>query len=397
MSAQVIQIGKRRWLAGMDWRTYADLPSTEEIKQDAEQTDSTWVALRTGEYSIQGGFCPALQDVSLGHLNGRINGLYSLAAMLADSRQQPWLGTFKLADDLWWYIAVRDGHAIIPKGDVLGDREIIDAARDEHSGLTDWNYVSGDLTLLESLIDEVLSKEKPTPIKSLNVNWKLRNAMAAAGLITFAVLASGAYWWKDQADKKAAAELALIRAQALQNLPPPITASNVKSYPFASELFASCASRLDREISEFGWVIDDVSCDTKQAMFVWKRMNGATIEYRPDGTLSEDGMTVTRAIDLSIEQSSSDDRTELTNARHKLLAWAQAGNISLSFQSVEAQALPGSDPNAAPPPPPEIGVTINLTFSPFDLDLSKIPGLRIHNIKPDKQGQWTLNGVLYGI
>lgn len=395
MAAQVIQIGKRRWLAGMDWRTYADMPSPEDLKQDAEQTDSTWVALRTGEHSIQGGFCPELEGVSLGHLNGRINGLYSLAAMLADSRQQPWLGTFKIAENLWWYIAVRDGHAIIPKGDVLGDKDAIDTARDDHSGLTDWNYITGGLAELEALIDEVLSKEKPTPIKSMVVNWKLRTTMAAAGLITLSVVAGGGYWWKEQADKKHAAELALIRAQALQNLSPPATATAATSYPLATPLLARCANRVDQEISQFGWELEKVSCDTNRAVLIWKRKDGATIEYRPDGVLSDDGMTVSQALELGLEQSSNDDRIELAAARLKLLAWAQAGNLTLSEDAINAQPLPGSDPNVVPPPP-ESSFIISLEFSPFDLDLSGLPGLRIQEIESQSQGGWKLKGVLYG-
>lgn len=395
MVAQVIQIGKRRWLAGMDWRTYTDMPSREDLKQDAEQTNSTWVALRTGEHSIQGGFCPALDEVSLGHLNGRINGLYSLAAMLADSRQQPWLGTFKIAENLWWYIAVRDGHAIIPKGDVLGDKDVIDAARDEHSGLTDWNYIKGDLNELEALIEEVLSKEKPTPVKSMVVNWKLRNAMAAAGLLTFAVIGGGAYWWKDQSEKKHAAELARIRAQALLNLAPPVTATNATNLPLATPLLSACANGVNQEVSQFGWEIEKVSCDTNQAKIIWKRKDGATIEFRPDGVLSDDGMTVIQVIELGVEQSSNDDRIELSDARRKLLAWAQAANITLTEDAPQAKPLPGSEQNAVAPAP-EKGVTITLGFSPFDLDMSGLPGLRIQEIESKDQGQWNLKGVLYG-
>lgn len=395
MVAQVIQIGKRRWLAGMDWRTYADMPSREDLKQDAEQTNSTWVALRTGEHSIQGGFCPSLEDVSLGHLNGRINGLYSLAAMLADSRQQPWLGTFKIADNLWWYIAVRDGHAIIPKGDVLGDKDAIAAARDEHSGLTDWNYINGNLEELEALIDEVLSKESPTPVKSMVVNWKLRNAMAAAGLLTVAAIGGGVFYWKDQAEKKHAVEVARIRAEALQNIAPPVLATNATNYPLTNQLLAHCAGAVNQEISKQGWEIEKVSCDTSEAKVIWKRRDGATIEHRPEGVLTDDGMTVIQVVSLGLEQSSKDDRIAIADARRKLLAWAQAGNITLGEDTPQAQALPGSEANVAPVSP-EKGVTIGIGFSPFDLDMNVLPGLRIHEIESKDQGQWTLKGVLYG-
>lgn len=398
MVAQVIQIGKRRWLAGMDWRTYADMPSSDDLKQDAEQTNSTWVALRTGEHSIQGGFCPSLDEVSLGHLNGRINGLYSLAAMLADSRQQPWLGTFKIAENLWWYIAVRDGHAIIPKGDVLGDKDAIAAARDEHSGLTDWNYINGDLDELEALIDEVLSKESPTPVKSMVVNWKLRKAMAAAGLLTVAVIGGSVFWWKDQADKKQAVELARIRAQALQNLAPPVTTTNATNFPSTNQLLSQCASAVNQEVSKYGWMIEKVSCDTSEGKVVWKRFDGATIEHRPEGVLTDDGMAVIQVVDLRLEQSSKDDSIAITDARRKLLAWAQAANITLSEDTPQVQALPGSEANegTAAPISPEKGVTISIGFSPFDLDMSGLPGLRIHEIESKDQGQWSLKGVLYG-
>lgn len=395
MVAQVIQIGKRRWLAGMEWATYPDMPDRDTQKGDAARWDATWVALRQGEHSIQGGYCAAIEGESLGHLNGRINGLFSLAAMLADSREQPWLGQFQIAENLWWYIAVRDGHAIIPHGDVLGDKDAINAAREVHSGLPGWKYITGDLELLEQLIDEI--GEKPTPVKSMVVNWKLRKALAASGLFTIAVIGAGAYWWKDQSDKKTAAELARVRAELLQQKSPPVSATLATTIPQPTLLLQRCAERIDVEISQHGWEVSKVACSTSQATIVWERKDGATIEYRPEGVLSDNGMLVTQTLDLGLAQTSKDDRIELSQARLKLLSWAQAANLKLSEEAVAAQApLPGSE-TTTPQVAAEKPVTITLGFSPFDLDLSSLPGLRISEIASKEQGEWDLKGVLYGI
>lgn len=391
--AGILQIGKRQWVAGMTWASYEDAPNKDELSEDAERLSSTWAAVRLGEDCIQGGFCAAI-DGQKG------SKLYSLAAMLADSRKQPWLGIFKINEDLWWYVAVRDGHAILPDGDVLGGREQIYAARDRHSGYTDWNYVEGDTKLLEDLINEIA--DKPTRVKSLKGNPATPKVLASVALVLGAV-GVGAYFWSEHLQEvKQQEAMARMRAQLANSVPnvAPEPPSPATTQPFANDFVRTCGDAvLDLPISQFGWGIDGVTCAPTGASIVWKRMEGATVDYRPNGDLAADGEVVTETIPLSLTQQSSDDRVLLAEALERMRAWSQAAGFALSMTiavpSSNPANLPGAAPEAAPPPPPQASVTIPVSVSPFDLDFSDIPGLRITGIKMMASG-WELTGTLYG-
>lgn len=387
--ANVIQIGKRRWLAGMTWASYEDTPDKDELRDDAKRLNSTWSAVRIGEDCIQAGFCSAVDGANVGKL-------YSLAAMLADSRKQPWLGIFKIEEDLWWYIAVRDGHAILPDGDVLGDRDEIYAAREKHSGYTDWNYVEGDRALLQDLIKDI--DESPTRIKSLEGIPLKHKLLVGAGVVALAGSAVGGYWWYQ--DAKQREEMERMRQQLAKVVPEvkPVASTPATTFPLATALLHACGKAVTLPISQYGWLIDNVSCTVNSATAVWARKDGATVDFRPEGELSADGQKVTQTIDLRLTQQSADDRIPLSEAWDQLLAWSQAAGFTatatVAATDKNASTLPGANPDTAPVPT-EKNVTISVNVSPFDLDLSEIPGLRLTAIKMSASG-WDLTGVLYG-
>lgn len=389
--AGVVQIGKRRWLAGMTWASYEDEPNKVELREDATRLNATWSALRIGEACVQAGFCSAVEGAKTAKL-------YSLAAMLADSNEQPWLGIFKIEEDLWWYVAVRDGCAILPDGDVLGGREAIYAARERHSGYTDWKYIEGDLALLEDLIKRI--DYAPTRVKALEGSPKLQKLLVGAGIIGLACIAAGGYWWEQEQERARQEAMARMREQ-LANASQEaklITATPATTMPFAADMLAACANAVSIPISEYGWVVNQVGCAGTSATAVWIRLDGATIESRPDGDLSEDGNKVTQSIELHLEQQSYDDRIQLDEAWERLQAWTQVAGFQLTsvVSAPVHAALPGAVSDTPPPPPaPQKNVTIAVNVSPFGLDLSDLPGLRLTNIKMTERG-WDLVGVLYG-
>lgn len=392
--AGIIHLGKRRWVAGMTWASYEDAPNKPELREDAQRLNSTWTAVRIGEDCIQGGFCSAIEGV-------KVAKLFSLAAMLADSRKQPWLGIFKIEEDLWWYVAVRDGHAILPDGDVLGGKEEIYAARERHSGYADWNYVEGDLALLESLIKDV--DEGPTRIRSLDGNPHLPKILAGAA-IGLAAAAAGGWWMHHHQEQEAAkqrAAMARMREQMAQAKldEKPIVSTPATSMPPATDFLRSCGDAVTLPISQYGWLIDSVSCTVDHATVVWARKDGATVEFRPDGTLSEDGEMTTQTISLGLNQQSKDERIQLNEAADRLRAWAQAAGFKLDLKVPTGDktpaTLPGANPTAVPPASPEMSVSVKINISLFDLSLPDVPGLRLSAINMTATG-WELIGALYG-
>jgi hypothetical protein len=392
MSARIVQIGKRRWLAGMTWSSYEDVPSKEELGEDAAHLSASWVALRTGESAVQGGFSAAVAGVKAP------SKLFSLAAMVADSREQPWLGIFKIEEGVWWYVAVRDGHAILPDGDIIGGEQEIYDARERHAGFTDWNYIEGDVALLEEFIDEI--DAKPTRVRALNGGK--RAPLVAAGMAAAIAIGAGGGWSYLQnleAEKQAeAAAFARVRASLVAAAPPaPVQQAAIPPSPAPNAWVAACREVLaPLPLSQYGWVLKDVACAGQQASVLWVAEEGATVAAMPEGTVSEEGKSVLQSVPLSgLAPQAVDDAVALSAAKHAARAWAQQSGFVLRFADLAAPVLPGAPAAPAPATAGTSGVVLETHVSPFGLDFSVVPGLRLTQMNTTGSG-WHIEGILYG-
>jgi len=395
-TAQIITLNGRQWVAGMSWASFEDLPDKEELQEDANRLHADWYALREGEHAIQAGFCEQLERIK------HPRKLYSLAAMLADSREQPWLGIFKISPGLWWYIAVRDHHAILPDGDVIGGEEEIHAARDHHSGYTDWKYIEGDIEMLSEFMAKV--DEKPTPIKSLAGGNGPTRVQIAAGVAAGVLIAgAGALWWQHKIaveERERAEAMERMRAQlATHKAPLPPQPSPLLTTAAPNVLLNACGKALrGLELSRYGWILGNIECDQHTATVHWDRGEGATVAHKPEGVLDPTGNKDTQSIPLDLDVKGEDDAIALEKEELALRAWAQAANLTLTLTAPEKKPeLPGAQAqgNAMPPPIPQTTVKLDLTFAPFTLDFSGIRGFRINNLQTTTTG-WTIQGVLYG-
>lgn len=397
--ARIVQIGKRRWLAGMTWSSFEDAPSKAELKEDAQRLGASWACVRINESAIQAGFSEPIDNAE------RPFKLYSLAAMLADSREQPWLGIFKIEEGVWWYIAVRDGHAILPDGDVIGGEAEIHAARERHSGYTDWKYIEGDLDLLEEFIKDV--DAKPTPVRSLS-GGNLPTFPLIVAVLVLATAGGGGYWWWHQRqlaqEQERVAAMAKVRAQMLAGQPVVAAPSPLLTTPRPNDWLAACGNViLPLPLSQYGWALDQVICGTTSATIHWVRKDGATVAYKPEGSLSPEGDQVDQVIPLAgLNAQGSNDAIDLPAAKLVLRAWAQAVNFALAVnESAPAPILPGATSAPAqantslPAPSPQVSIQLDMPISPFGLDMSSIPGLRLTSLKSFNNG-WRMEGVLYG-
>lgn len=401
MAARVVEVAGRQWVAGLDWSSFEDIPTKEELRGDAnrlfpseDESDVAWCALRVGETAIQGGFCRPVEGIK------SPRKLYSLAAMLADSREQPWLGIFNLGNGLWWYVAVRDHHAILPDGDVIGGQEEILAVREHHSGYADWNYIEGDLDVLANVIGEI--DARPTPLRSLSEkrNWKLPLVGTALAL---SLAVGGAYWWKEkkaQEERERVEAMERMRAQLAANKKPqalPLPPSPLLTTPSADKVLSGCGSAVrSLPLSTYGWSLESFSCSVSAATVVWFRDVGATVILRPEGDLASSGDRITQSIPLGLELHGEDDSIPLKEAELAMRAWAQTANIAADItRPVPVPKLPGVADEQMPPPAPQMQVILNLSIPPFSLDFSRIPGFRINQVKSKETG-WEIQGVLYG-
>lgn len=397
--ARTIQIGKRRWLAGMTWSSFEDAPNKEELQEDAQRLGSSWASVRISESAIQAGFCAPIDNAQ------HPSKLFSLAAMLADSREQPWLGIFKIEDGVWWYIAVRDGHAILPDGDVIGGEAEIHAARDRHSGYTDWKYIEGDLALLEELIDDI--EAKPTPVRSLASGGLPSVSLIVAAVLLLSAVSGGYWWWSHKQqllENERQVAMARMRAEMMAGKVAVPVSSPLLTTPPPNEWLAACSNAvMDLPMSHDGWSLQDVSCIKTVATIHWVRKDGATVANKPGGSLSVVGDTVDQVIPLvGLPAHGSNNAIDLAAAKLVLRAWAQAAAFDLTMKDagpvpVLPGAAPGANQNTAgvQAGPPSTSFALETPISPFGMDMSSIPGLRIVGLKSTIKG-WQIEGQLYG-
>lgn len=389
--ARIVQVGKRQWVAGLRWSSFEDKPTKEEMKEEAQRFEASWSCLRIGEDAIQAGFCAPVQDVK------KPVKLFSLAAMLADSREQPWLGIFKIEEGVWWYVAVRDRHAILPDGDVIGGEAEIHAARERHAGYGDWKYIEGDLDLLAEFISEI--DAKPTAVRSLNGPALPAMPVVMSGVVLASLLGGGFWWYQNlqHEEQERVAAMERMRAQLARSQPPAPVASPLLTTPEPNVWLAACGDIVSAQpISKSGWVISGVACDVSAALVIWSRTEGATVAKMPDGNLSSAGDRVDQVIPLTgLNVAGKNDSVDLRAAKLALRAWAQAAGFALNLSDPPVPpTLPGA-PVDVPKPAPQSMASIDIPLSPFGLNMTAIPGLRLTGLRTTETG-WKLEGILYG-
>lgn len=396
--ARIIEIAGKKWLVGLSWASYENHPNKVELREDADRLESDWVAVRDNQQIVQAGFCPAIEGMK------RPVKLASLGAYLADSHEQPWLGTFKIADNLWWYLAVRDGHAILPNGDIIGDEQEVVAARENHSGFMDWNYIEGGLDDLERFLTDI--DAKPTMAKSLSSGAISGASLSVITITIAALIGGGYYYWQEKQLQEAQAILQAqqaMKAQLEAGKPLPPAPSPLISTPLPNEWLNACKQIIYKQpLSLYGWELDKVMCDPVSTHIYWLRKTGATVAERPDGILSAEGDSIDQTIDLqNIHNSEVDDSIDLEEAKLALRAWAQSAEFTLSINNTSPVVLPGAEPlkdtngNLLPAPRPQTSFTLDLSVSPLNLDFSSVPGLRLSKINTSGS-TWHVEGTLYG-
>lgn len=417
LTQKVITVSGRKWLLGMEWSTLEFAPDKDELLAEASSGNPSipnrnWVAVRNGTSAIQAGYCQPVAGFKTP------KNIFSLAAMLADSKEQPWLGIFRItpkdappAQQLWWYVAVRDAHAILPDGDVVGTETEIMHLRAKHASMSGWKYFDGDIDTLAMMIAEV--ERKPTKVKNITESglgqFSTPQIVVSVGL-SVAVAAGGGGWLWYQHQQQQALEQKLARDKILAQLNQPkrVVATVVNVDPAYARSappdvwLGHCSDVLiPTRVSWDGWIISGVSCEQSSVTRMWVRGTGATVEQRPPGQLSADGNSVTESVSLNLKvQEKPLLPGKLDESRQQLFAWAQRRGIAVSFvESAKEVTLPGAvaaETQQSPAPRSGFSFSVISVFGPsFAEDMATISGLRLTNISSTKSG-WNVQGVIYG-
>lgn len=372
--AQIIKIDGQEWIIGLVWRSFAEHPTPHEYREDAQTLGADWIVLRETLGVTQTGFCPAVA----GYKPKRI---YSLAVAMAEEYKQPWRGIFKINDQLWWYIAIRDGQAILPDGDIAGDYAHVLAARERHDSYSDWQTHDGTMDDLLPLLEFYKKNNKISHLKSIKSAplWRL---IWPVFLIIILVIV-GFLIYQHHENSLRLKEQRRVQAMRLAqhlNLSPLVTT------PAPDEWLFACSKIINSlHISENGWIALNTNCTNNQITVIWGRLANATVAIRPPGTLFEDGNKVIQVYHLGYLPHGSTRLQSYTIADDMLYAILQPINVQAKISS------PMRNPN-------KFYVIQHVSFTvpiaPFEMQFNKVPGLRITSLSWVQSG-WELSGEIY--
>lgn len=373
--AEIISAVGREWVAGLVWRSFAETPSLRERREDARALGADWVALRSMLEVSQAGFCPAIGK-------RKPRRLYALAASIAEEYKQPWRGIFKLSETLWWYIAVRDGQAILPDGDVVGDYATILAARQRHDAYGDWTIQDGTIDDLLPLLEFSRKHMGLAPVVPVEPE-PLWHVLTPISLVVLLAVGGILLYQRHERQERLAEQktiLALNRIRAHNRLP-------LRYMPAPDEWLAACGSILQSlPVARNGWIVASVSCQGRTAIIVWDRLETATVASRPRGELAEGGNRVLQKLSLGPMR----DGTGIA------LSYLQEDDaLYRLLQPIDVQATispPSREPDGAYVMQ---HVSFTLPISPFGVEFNQIPGLRMTALEWTQSG-WRLRGELYG-
>ncbi|MBU3595095.1 type 4b pilus protein PilO2 [Polynucleobacter sp. 86C-FISCH] len=412
----ILQFKKTQWMLGMQWQAFDAKPTTQEIKAEANHFGALAYGLRFAELSTQVGFSDeSLVDSGKKFFRPKV---YSLAAKLAHANMEPWYGIFNLGNGRYWYLAVRDGYSILPDGDVVGTQEEIEQIRNLHASFSDWNVSEGDLEYLEALLDQTIEKEsrheipkaKLVPIKNIARNIKVRLPLLI-GVLTLCMLSAGIAYWQVKESERVAHEQAL-KLRAEQDRATKLKALAPLNQPLPNQWLEACKAKLfNLPLNQYGWRLGSVSCQDATFSASWKIAPGATVKDRPEGVLNADGTEVLHTASLEFAGDQQSEKTlnpsGLTENALKLRFIAQSLGLTMELgnsNNSQAAPLPGqtSGPNSITPAIAGLQKTsfvITSKTSPFAIDFSEVPGMRIQRLSSsltDDQG-FKLEGVIYGL
>ena len=394
---------KRKFVVGMSWKHEDRQPSGSAMRAAAKDRGRWVCKRRTSMGSYQLGFCNLEKSK-------KKQALFSLGALVADAKPEPWLGIFDLGNGLHWYIAVRDNQEILPDGDFVGTPEDIAEARDRHASLGDWTYMDGDL---KTILDLVSARKARFLIVDSQAKPWLAPTVASGLLVVFG-LGGTLLWKKHEQQMLMDRQMAMARQAALQaaleaKKPKPAPILPWTQIASSTDYFASCARLFSNEpLSDHGWIMTNWACRQNPGGSVsttlsWQRAGGTDLQT-PDGALTNNGDTVQSAVP-SLERLAVFAGPPLLSrdtAERVIRSLSQSFGVPLALtmaSPMPAPAKPGEKPQVAPPQPwAQWTVGFKLPAAPWALGLGPtfdaIPGLRFNSLVWDGRS-WALAGVMY--
>ena len=396
---------KGAFAAGLSWRHEDAIPKAKALRAMAAEKGRWGVVRKTGQGTIQVGFCEPIEGVK------SPAQVRALAALVADHKVQPWRGVYKIGEDRYWYIAVRDGQEVIPQGDSVGTLAEIQDLFELHRGFGEWDREEENGSL-EDLAEMVQATAKRVVLRDLQKRAWIGPALIGVGAC--AAVGAGLFVWhlheaalQAQRARELAHRLAIQAAlQRKRDAQAQVLPWTRQAMP--SDFFRACQQAWAKQpLAVDGWALSGWTCQAQaQGISVqtsWRRAGG--LAQNAPGTLTgSEGnrASATQAIPVTFPQASSAVAVQADLYR-SLWSLAQAYGLDLQAQVVRAvPSLPGAAAGPkAPPPPPWLSVPASFTmvappWSGFGRAFDAVPALRVSSLQwVPQSGEWKLSATAF--
>ncbi|MDQ7980287.1 type 4b pilus protein PilO2 [Paraburkholderia sp. SARCC-3016] len=437
MAAQVIQLGRQRFVCGLFWQS---LSRRHELRAEAVELAARLnfdaMVLRIDRAFAGAGFASTHEGAQLGlpSLGALVSKVIATEGAFYDGRQQPapnWLAAFQLPDGRWAYFAVRDG-AFLPNGDWVGaSEEVFERLHSDYS-LGGWNVVIGDPQLevqgfhnfYARRIEDLLPRRggklhlpswlNLTRAKRLSPWRTVVIATAAISVLGAAAIGVMAYR-RHQIEKAREAAFEQARVRLRLRRPKPIAPPPKIVHPWASEprpdtLIRACVSRF-AAIAPGGWDLDEYVCRAMNVSYKWSRGGSNVamlVAVEPHATIDSNGEHASYVEPMTLPSGGDDVIDGVTGVRLRMLSAFQLLDIPLTFSSLPVAVpqkslasqsldrLHSGESAAAQPSWRAWHLSARLGEVRPDSLIKYLDevGVRIETLSY-QSGRWTLDGVLY--
>ncbi|WP_116138410.1 type 4b pilus protein PilO2 [Trinickia diaoshuihuensis] len=392
---------KGTFAAGLSWRHEDKIPRAAELRALSMEKGRWGLVRRTIAGSVQVGFCEPIAGASAP------SKVKALATIVAEQRPQPWMGLYKLGEDRYWYIAVRDGQEVIPEGDQIGKLDDLLRVREQHLTLGDWEEAEGTL---DDLAEMALSTPKHLVLRDLQRRPWVNVAVASSVLLVIGAAGGGAWFYREnQLEKEREAEAKRQRAiaaalHARDNAQAHILPWTQTAMP--SSVFDACRDAWrEQPLARDGWMLSSWECRAQPHGIDIHRgwVSAGGLAANAPGKLSSDARSSAEDIQHQVAFAAPSPRADLQPAaRRALWTLAQRYGFALTIDppTVPRPIAPGENgAQAVPDPWQRLSASIAERIPPWSglgPAFDSVPGLRVEALAwTAASRRWALSMALY--
>lgn len=424
-----VQIGKHTFIGGLTW---VALSKPREFKREAIDT-----AIKYGEdcyviHSAVGATQVGLGKTSAGAAPRQLSLAATIATSVAENGQSiagrgqrlnDWIGVFAVTEELFAFVAVRDG-AIMPNGDYLGTFDEALEQLEQSYGIGGWaavlgtaevgahnyhNFTAVDLSSLLPVKAGRIAKSDRFALRSIKSRMDAKR-LAIVGVVSLVALGGAVSWWKKHRDEQMQAELAAQQAELaamMKQQPVRKSAEYPKRWqlrPAASDVLDVCLEQL-KFLRPGGWLVDSYVCSEQHSETLFLRGTSRTrfiMQVLPQAVLDPSGEKAVLTVLHSLPAQANESLQDFESLRTRTASMLQG--MGAPYQITDGK-MPEPPPmtkeeaaqtDMQPPQWREYGFSIGPTnHGPAQMRVALASkGVRLTRLAyTDKK--WTYEGVIY--